>query len=242
MLPRAISNHRRRTKEPIRRLFIRNYKMNNYIETIQAVLAKPIKDFTKSGISHGSRRAVLMQALEVLKTEHKIDLKWSDFLSPLTNGGKPNPKTKSTSSVDQWIAIKGMFVAALSKTEQELSWTVLKEVQAKLGLTNNEKDKRAVAVANKKTKLHDQYQNIAFAKSAVGMKLGSQIKDFRNSLKTEQEVKEPTTPKKPFEKVVTSSTTLFKNVEEYKGLVGNKKEVWMEDYRKLMARLGVVIK
>ena len=216
--------------------------MNNYIETIQAVLAKPIKDFTKSGISHGSRRVVLMQALEVLKTEHKINMKWSDFLSPLTNGGKPNPKTKSTSSVEVWIAIKSMFVAALSKTEQEMSWTDLKDVQKKLGLTNNEKDKRAVAVANKKTKLHDTYQNIAFAKSAVGMKLGSQIKDFRNSLKTEQEVKEPTTPKKPFEKVVTSSTTLFKNVEEYKGLVGNKKEVWMEDYRKLMARLGVVIK
>ena len=216
--------------------------MTNYIKTIQAVLAKPIKEYAKKGIELDTKRAILMKALEVLKTEHKIDMKWSDFLSPLTNGGKPNPKTKSTSSVEVWIAIKSMFVAALSKTEQELSWTDLKDVQKKLGLTNNEKDKRAVAVANKKTKLHDTYQNIAFAKSAVGMKLGSQIKDFRNSLKTEQEVKEPTTPKKPFEKVVTSSTTLFKNVEEYKGLVGNKKEVWMEDYRKLMARLGVVIK
>jgi hypothetical protein len=76
--------------------------MDNYIKTIQAVLAKPIKDFTKSGISHGSKREVLMQALEVLKTEHKIDMKWSDFLSPNTKGGKPNPKTKSTSTPEQW--------------------------------------------------------------------------------------------------------------------------------------------
>tara|TARA_R100000908_G_C3692227_1_gene106146 strand:+ start:84 stop:737 length:654 start_codon:yes stop_codon:yes gene_type:complete len=217
--------------------------MDNYIKTIQAVLAKPIKDFTKSGISHGSRREVLMQALEVLKTEHKIDMKWSDFLSPLTNGGKPNPKTKSTSTVEQWVAIKAMFVVALPKTEQELSWLVLKDLQKKLGLTNNEKDKRAVAIANKKTKAHDRYQAIAFSKSAVGMKLGSQIKDFRNSLKATQEVKEPTTPKKPFEKVVTSSATLFKNVEEYKGFDGgNAKQVWIEDYRNLMARIGVVIK
>tara|TARA_R100000995_G_scaffold2093_1_gene1410 strand:- start:91 stop:744 length:654 start_codon:yes stop_codon:yes gene_type:complete len=217
--------------------------MDNYIKTIQAVLAKPIKDFTKSGISHGSRREVLMQALEVLKTEHKIDMKWSDFLSPLTNGGKPNPKTKSTSTVEQWVAIKAMFVVALPKTEQELSWLVLKDLQKKLGLTNNEKDKRAVAIANKKTKAHDRYQAIAFSKSAVGMKLGSQIKDFRNSLKATQEVKEPTTPKKPFEKVVTSSATLFKNVEEYKGFDnGNVKQVWIEDYRNLMARIGVVIK
>jgi hypothetical protein len=217
--------------------------MDNYIKTIQAVLAKPIKDFTKSGISHGSRREVLMQALEVLKTEHKIDMKWSDFLSPLTNGGKPNPKTKSTSTVEQWVAIKAMFVAALPKTEQELSWLVLKDLQKKLGLTNNEKDKRAVAMANKKTKAHDRYQALAFSKSAVGMKLGSQIKDFRNSLKATQEVKEPTTPKKPFEKVVTSSATLFKNVEEYKGFDnGNVKQVWIEDYRNLMARIGVVIK
>jgi|EP00919_Chromeraceae_sp_WS-2016_P043476 hypothetical protein len=216
--------------------------MNNYIKTIQEVLAKPISEFTKTGIAYGAKRAALMEALEVLKTAHNIDLKWSDFLSPLTNGGKPNPKTKSTSSVDQWFAIKDMFIMALPKTEQYLSWTVLKEVQAELDLTNNEKDKRAVAVANKKTKAHDKYQDIAHKKSAIGHKIGSQIKDFRNSLKSEQEVKEPTTPKKPFEKVVTSSTTLFKNVEEYKGLVGNKKEVWIEDYRKLMARLGVVIK
>ena len=217
--------------------------MDNYIKTIQAVLAKPIKDFTQSGISHGSKRAVLMKALEVLKTEHKIDMKWSDFLSPLTNGGKPNPKTKSTASVEQWFAIKSMFVTALPRAEQELSWLVLKDVQAKLGLTNNEKDKRAVAIANKKTKAHDKYQSIAFRKSAVSMKIGSQIKDFRNGLKSEQEVKEPTTPKKPFEKVVTSSATLFKNVEEYKGFDGgNAKQVWLEDYRNLMARLGVVIK
>ena len=184
-----------------------------------------------------------MEALEVLKTAHNIDLKWSDFLSPLTNGGKPNPKTKSTASVEQWFAIKSMFVMALPRAEQELSWLVLKDVQAKLGLTGNEKDKRAVAIANKKTKAHDKYQSIAFRKSAVGMKIGSQIKDFRNGLKTEQEVKEPTTPKKPFEKLVTSSATLFKNVEEYKGFDGgNAKQVWIEDYRKLMARLGVVIK
>jgi len=217
--------------------------MDNYIKTIQAVLAKPIKDFTQSGISHGSKRAVLMKALEVLKTEHKIDMKWSDFLSPNTNGGKPNPKTKSTSTPEQYTAIKSMFVMALPRAEQELSWLVLKDVQTKLGLTNKEKDKRAVAIANKKTRLHDRYQAIAFRKDAVGMKLGSQIKDFRNGLKTEQEVKEPTTPKKPFEKVVTSSATLFKNVEEYKGFDnGNAKQVWIEDYRNLMARLGVVIK
>ena len=186
--------------------------MNNYIETIQAVLAKPIKDFTKSGISHGSRRAVLMQALEVLKTEHKIDMKWSDFLSPLTNGGKPNPKTKSTSSVEVWIAIKSMFVAALSKTEQELSWTDLKDVQKKLGLTNNEKDKRAVAVANKKTKLHDTYQNI----ENINMNRAKQMR-------------------------IDKFVILF--AEEYKGFDnGNVKQVWIEDYRKLMARLGVVIK
>ena len=219
--------------------------MNNYIKTIQAVLAKPIKDFTKSGISHGSRREVLMQALEVLKTEHKIDMKWSDFLSPNTNGGKPNPKTRSTSTPEQFAVIKAMFVAALPKTEQELSWLVLKDLQKKLSLTNNEKDTRAVAMANKKTKAHDRYQSLAFSKSAVGMKLGSQIKDFRNGLKTEQDKanKVPPTPKKPFEKVVTSSTTLFNNIEEYKGFDGgNAKQVWIEDYRNLMARIGVVIK
>ena len=217
--------------------------MDNYIKTIQAVLAKPIKEYTKKGIELESKRAILMKAMEVLKTEYKIDMKWSDFLSPMTKGGKPNPKTNSTSTPEQWFAIKAMFASALPRAEQELSWLVMKDVQKKLGLTNKEKDKRAVAIANKKTRLHDRYQAIAFRKDAVGTKLGYQIKDFRNSLKTEQEVKKPTTPKKPFEKVVTSSATLFKNVEEYKGFDnGNVKQVWIEDYRNLMARIGVVIK
>jgi len=219
--------------------------MNNYIETIQAVLAKPIKEYAKKGIELDTKRAILMKALEVLKTEHKIDMKWSDFLSPNTNGGKPNPKTRSTSTPEQFAVIKAMFVMALPRAEQQLSFTVLKDVQAKLGLTNKEKDKRAVAVANKKTKLHDRYQAVAFRKDAVGMKIGSQIKDFRNGLKTEQDKanKVPPTPKKPFEKVVTSSTTLFNNIEEYKGFDGgNAKQVWIEDYRNLMARIGVVIK
>ena len=217
--------------------------MDNYIKTIKTVLATPIKEYTAVGMKLESKRAVLMQALEKLKTEYKIELQWSDFLSPNTKGGKPNPKTKSTSTPEQYAAIKAMFVAALPRSEQELAWLVMKDVQKKLGLTNNEKDKRAVAIANKKTRLHDRYQAMAFRKDAVGQKLGSQIKAFRNSLKTAQEVKEPTTPKKPFEKVVTSSATLFKNVEEYKGFDnGNVKQVWIEDYRNLMARIGVVVK
>jgi hypothetical protein len=76
-----------------------------------------------------------------------------------------------------------MFVTALPKSEQELAWLVMKDLQKKLGLTNNEKDKRAVAMANKKTRLHDRYQAIAFRKDAVGMKLGSQIKDLGTVLR-----------------------------------------------------------
>ena len=36
--------------------------MNNYIKTIQEVLAKPISEFTKTGIAYGAKRAALMEA------------------------------------------------------------------------------------------------------------------------------------------------------------------------------------
>mgnify|MGYP003657663524 CR=1 FL=1 len=223
--------------------------MENYLKTIQDLVAKPIKEMAETGIEgdrkYGAKRALLIEALEVLKTEHKIDLKGSAFVSPFDNGGVKLKKVQtSTSSPEQYTMLKHCFLMGLPKTEYASTQVDLVAFQKELGLTNKEKDKRLVAIANKKTQLHDKYAVVADRKDKALKKVGTEIGKFSKSLTIEQEKanKAPPTPKKPFEKVVTSSTTLFKNVEEYKGLVGNKKEVWMEDYRKLMARLGVVIK
>ena len=165
--------------------------MENYLKTIQDLLAKPIKEMAGTGIEgdrkYGTKRAVLIKALEVLKTEHKIDLKGSAFISPFDNGGVKLKKVQtSTSTPEQYAVLKHCFLMALPKSEYAHSQADLIAFQKELGLTNKEKSDRQSAIANKKTKAHDQYDLARSRKNKALTKIGNEIGKFSKSLTLEE--------------------------------------------------------
>ena len=205
--------------------------INNRLNTIMSVIAKPLTEMAKAGIVKGRKTEIMVKALETLKTEHDIQLAWTDFLSPFTNGGKPDPQTKSTSSPEQYTAIKACFAMAMNQTEQVLVTFDLKAYQKELSLTN--------AAKQGETGKAKAYRKKARNKKAAINKLGSLINDFKGHIKT-------ATPNDDTlqDKLVKRSDSFIKvfSDDAYKSLVGNNKTVWLSDYTKLMAKIGIVAK
>jgi len=209
-----------------------NTTKNNRLNIMASIISEPIKAMAKAGITYGKKKELMVTALDTLRSEHDIDLIWSDFISPFDNGGIKLKKVQnSTSSPEQWAMIKSCFAMAMTETERGSLTLDLKVYQKELGLTN-------VATKGETAKARS-YRTKALAKTAANQKLNSQIKDFRVSIKT-------TTPSDDtlHDKLVKRSDSFIKvfSDDDYKSLVGNNKTVWLSDYTKLMAKIGIVVK
>ena len=205
---------------------------NNHLATIRSVIAEPIKAMAKAGIAYGKKKELMLTALDTLSSEHDINLIWSDFVSPFDNGGVKLKKVQnSTSSPEQWAMIKACFAMAMNQTEQVLVTFDLKAYQKELSLTN--------AATKGETAKARSYRMKARNKKAANQKLNSQINDFKGLIKT-------TTPSDDtlHDKLVKRSDSFIKvfSDDDYKSLVGNNKTVWLSDYTKLMAKIGIVVK
>ena len=205
---------------------------NNRLNIMAGIIAEPIKAMAKAGIAYGKKKELMIAALDTLRDKHEINLIWSDFISPFDNGGVKLKKVQnSTSSPEQWTLIKACFAMAMNQTEQGLVTFDLKAYQKELGLT--------LAATKGETAKAKSYRSKARNKTAANQKLNSQITDFKNLIKPTKESDDTLQ-----DKLVKRSDSFIKvfSDDAYKSLVGNNKTVWLSDYTKLMAKIGIVVK
>ena len=152
---------------------------NNYIASARDALATPLTDWNKAK-NNADRKA---SGLGAIATEHEI--KSTDTFAPILGKDKVNPK--STASVELFAMLKELLVeTCLTKPEQVIIKFDLDAYRKKLGITLKEK---AFSVA---------YQKKAHGKSAAIQKLGSKMRDFREVIKTAENVDKPKAePKTP---------------------------------------------
>ena len=152
---------------------------NNYIASARDALASPLTSWNKAS------NAVDRQASGLGAIAKAHEIKSTDTFSPILGKDKVNPK--STASVELFAMLKELLIeTCLTKPEQVIIKFDLDAYRKKLGITLKEK---AFSVA---------YQKKAHGKSAAIQKLGSKMRDFREVIKTAENVDKPKAePKTP---------------------------------------------
>ena len=152
---------------------------NNYIASARNALASPLTSWNKAN-NNADRKASGLGAIAI---EHEI--KSTDTFAPILGKDKVNPK--STASVELFAMLKELLVeTCLDKKEQVLYHFDLDAYRKKLGITLKEKS------------FNVAYQKKAHGKSAAIQKLGSKMRDFREVIKTAENVDKPKAePKTP---------------------------------------------
>ena len=164
---------------------------NNYIASARDALASPLTSWNKAS-NAVERKASGLSAIAIA---HEI--KSTDTYAPILGKDKVNPK--STASVELFAMLKELLVeTCLTKKEQVLYHFDLDAYRKELGIT----------VAAKRFNV--EYQKKAQAKSKSINKIGSKMGDFRDVLKTAENVDEDGNKKKTVAKtpIVSARDTI----------------------------------
>jgi len=173
---------------------------NNYIASARDALATPLTDWNKAS-NNADRKA---SGLGAIATEH--DIKSTDTFSPILGKDKVNPK--STASVELFTMLKEVVLeTCFTKPEQVAYSFDLDAYRKKLGITLKEKT------------FNVAYQKKAQGKSAAIQKLGSKMRDFRDVIKTAENVDKPKAePKTPIVSVRDNIKRVYNILDDEKKL------------------------
>jgi len=164
---------------------------NNYIASVRDALTTPLKAWNTASNAVEKKASRLSE----IALEHEI--KSTDTYAPIIGKDKVNPK--STASVELFAMLKEVLVeTCLDKKEQALYHFDLDAYRKELGIKVSEKSYDV------------NYQKQALGKSKVIKKVGSKMRDFRDVLKTAENVDEDGNKKKTVAKtpIVSARDTI----------------------------------
>ena len=183
---------------------------NNYIASARDALASPLTSWNKAS-NAADKQAT---GLGAIAKSHEI--KSTDTFAPILGKDKVNPK--STASVELFTMLKEVLVeTCLAKKEQVLYHFDLDAYRKELGIT----------VAAKRFNV--AYQKKASDKSKAIKKIGSKMRDFREVIKTAENVDEEGNKKK-----VTPKTPIVSardNIKRVYNILNDETKLSDGDYR-----------
>ena len=183
---------------------------NNYIASARDALASPLTSWNKAS------NAVDKQASGLGAIAKSHEIKSTDTFAPILGKDKVNPK--STASVELFTMLKEVLVeTCLAKKEQVLYHFDLDAYRKELGIT----------VAAKRFNV--AYQKKASDKSKAIKKIGSKMRDFREVIKTAENVDEEGNKKK-----VTPKTPIVSardNIKRVYNILNDETKLSDGDYR-----------
>ena len=183
---------------------------NNYIASARYALASPLTSWNKAS------NAVDKQASGLGAIAKSHEIKSTDTFAPILGKDKVNPK--STASVELFTMLKEVLVeTCLAKKEQVLYHFDLDAYRKELGIT----------VAAKRFNV--AYQKKASDKSKAIKKIGSKMRDFREVIKTAENVDEEGNKKK-----VTPKTPIVSardNIKRVYNILNDETKLSDGDYR-----------
>lgn len=186
---------------------------NNYIASARDALASPLTSWNKAS------NAVDKQASGLGAIAKSHEIKSTDTFAPILGKDKVNPK--STASVELFTMLKEVLVeTCLAKKEQVLYHFDLDAYRKELGIT----------VAAKRFNV--AYQKKASDKSKAIKKIGSKMRDFREVIKTAENVDEEGNKKK-----VTPKTPIVSardNIKRVYNILNDETKLSDGDYRSLV--------
>jgi len=183
---------------------------NNYIASVRDALATPLKAWNTA--SNAVERKA--SRLSEIALEHEI--KSTDTYAPIIGKDKVNPK--STASVELFAMLKEVLVeTCLDKKEQVLYHFDLDAYRKELGIKVSEK------------RFDVDYQKQALGKSKVIKKIGSKMGDFRDVLRTAENVDEDGNKKKTVAK--TPIVSARDNIKRVYNILNDDTKLSDGDYR-----------
>jgi hypothetical protein len=174
---------------------------NNYIASARDALATPLKAWNTASNAVEKKAS----GLGAIAIAHEI--KSTDTFAPILGKDKVNPK--STASVELFAMLKEVLVeTCLPKPEQALYHFDLDAYRKDLGITLKEK------------RYNVDYQKKAEDKSKVIQRVGSKMRDFRDVLKTAENVDEDGNKKKTVAK--TPIVSVRDNIKRVYNILNNE--------------------